>query len=197
MVAIGDLARGGGVTLHRAPVRAGRGEPQTAAESGPATERILTVDDLVSGGPPTGRWAAQDDSLAVLTRIDPGDVIVPSVLAAQGTVVRVAGDAERGALLGPNLHLLRPDPQVLDPWFLAGFLSAPANTRQATYGSSVVRLDVRRFEIPLLPLDVQRRYGSAFRSLHAYRELMARAQSLGDTLAQGLLDGFTAGVLEP
>ncbi|MCF2527787.1 N-6 DNA methylase, partial [Yinghuangia soli] len=194
MVAIADLARGGAVSLHRGPVRPGRTDPEAGGSS---EERVLTAADVTSGSAPSGAWPAADDSTAQATRVQAGDVVVPAVFAADGTSVRVADDADAGALLGANLHLLRPDPQVLDPWFLAGFLSAPANTRQATYGSSIVRLDVRRFEVPLLPVDAQRRYAEAFRALYAYNTALRRVARQGALLAAGLLDGLTSGVLEP
>ncbi|WTW94093.1 N-6 DNA methylase [Streptomycetaceae bacterium NBC_01309] len=202
-VAIADLTRGGGVVLFRGPVRTGRGEAEFAAAAAPsgaagtAAARVLTAADVTAGTAPSGSWPPGDEAFDRLTRIEPGDVVVPAVFTAEGTAVRVAEDADAGALLGPNLHLLRPDPGVLDAWFLAGFLAAPANTRQATYGSSIVRLDVRRFEVPLLPLDVQRGYGATFRALHRFNTALSRVGDFGARLGAGLLEGLTSGVLEP
>ncbi|MDI2126079.1 N-6 DNA methylase [Yinghuangia seranimata] len=196
-VAIADLTRGGGVTLLRGPVRAGRADAEPPASTAPDALRVLTAADVTAGTAPSGRWSPDTEGLGLLPRIQRGDVIVPAVLGAQGTTVRVAADRDHGALLGPNLHLLRPDPQVLNPWFLAGFLSAPDNTRQATYGSSIVRLDVRRFEVPLLPLDVQRHYAAAFHGLYAFNDALRRVETHGTRLAQGLLSGLTSGVLTP
>ncbi|WP_436774750.1 N-6 DNA methylase [Yinghuangia sp. YIM S09857] len=205
-VAIADLTRGGGVTLFRGPVRTGRGEADFAAApsaggphdtGGSAAGRVLTAADVNAGTAASGVWPAGDGVSDRLTRIEPGDVVVPAVFTAEGTAVRVAEEADAGALLGPNLHLLRPDPGVLDAWFLAGFLAAPANTRQATYGSSIVRLDVRRFEVPLLPLDVQRGYGATFRALHRFNTALGRVGDFGARLGAGLLEGLTSGVLEP
>lgn len=196
-VAIADLARGGGVALFRGPVRTGRGDTDFPASGGAVTARVLTAADVTAGTAPSGSWSADEAAFAHLTRIEAGDVVVPAVFTAEGTSVRVAETADAGALLGPNLHLLRPDPDVLDPWFLAGFLAAPANTRQATYGSSIVRLDVRRFEVPLLPLEVQQGYGTTFRALHRFNTALSRVGDFGARLGAGLLEGLTSGVLEP
>ncbi|MEU8132264.1 N-6 DNA methylase [Streptodolium elevatio] len=198
-VAIADLTRGGGVALFRGPVRTGRGESEFAATGagGAPADRVLTAADVTAGTAPSGSWPPGDAGSDRRTRIEPGDVVIPAVFTAEGTAVRVAEAADAGALLGPNLHLLRPDPGVLDAWFLAGFLAAPANTRQATYGSSIVRLDVRRFEVPLLPLDVQRSYGATFRALHRFNTALSRVGDFGARLGTGLLEGLTSGVLEP
>ena len=84
--------------------------------------------------------------------MEPGDVVVP--VLGGGSVARVVDEATAGAALGRNLTLLRPDPAALDPWFLAGFLRGTANNRQASsYASTATRLDVRRLQLPRLPLD--------------------------------------------
>ena len=49
------------------------------------------------------------------------------------------------------MHLIRPNPAQLDPWFLVGFLAASA--------------DIGQLEVPLLPLGEQQRYAAAFRRL--------------------------------
>ncbi|MYW01637.1 N-6 DNA methylase [Streptomyces sp. SID3343] len=197
-VALADLARTGAVVLHRSASRSTRTDPETPV--GP-TVAMLTIADLAAVAPPTGRLAASEADEAQHPRIRAGDVIVPTLLgSAEGGwagAVRVAGHAERDAVLGPNLHLLRPDPGTLDPWFLAGFLTDPAHARQATYGSSIVRVDVRRIEIPLLPLERQRAYGETFRALRAFVTDLRAAAILGEDLGRGILEGLTAGLLQP
>ncbi|MDT0441684.1 N-6 DNA methylase [Streptomyces johnsoniae] len=126
-----------------------------------------------------------------------GDVLVPLLL--QGATTRVIG-AEEPAPAAPDRHtcLLRPDPGALDPWFLAGFLRATANTRQAgSYASSSTRVDVRRLKVPRLPLAAQRRYGRRFRDLAAFEAALDHAADLGRRLIQGTVDGLTGGTLPP
>jgi hypothetical protein len=109
----------------------------------------------------------------------------------------VADARDAGQLLGRHLFLLRPDPERLDPWFLAGFLAAEDNINAAATGTSVVRVDVRRLRVPLLPLDEQRRYGKAFRQLHALRVAADIASRLVEETARTLGSGLTGGALLP
>ncbi|GAB2899654.1 N-6 DNA methylase [Streptomyces mayteni] len=126
----------------------------------------------------------------------PGDVLVP--LLDGERAARVVAENEGG--IAPDRHtcLLRPDPDALNPWFLAGFLRGTANTRQASsYASSATRVDVRRLRVPRLPLATQRRYGRRFAELAAFETALHRAGELGRRLTQGTIDGLTEGTLPP
>ncbi|HEY8503169.1 MAG TPA: N-6 DNA methylase [Gemmataceae bacterium] len=188
LVTVGELARVGALTLHaNPPARQPGGEP------GGGGAPLLTARDVIEGRPPSERAAA--GSLAGLARVQPGDVLVPA--AAHRVVARVATEAEAGAVLGPHLHLLRPDPGALDPWFVAGFLRSPSNQRAASTLSSLARLDVRRCKLPRLPLAEQRRYADAFRRLEAFEAALRRAAALGDEIARAVVEGLAAGTLQP
>jgi hypothetical protein len=119
-------------------------------------------------------------------------------LAAGPVTTRVAAGEDEEAILGRGLHLVRVRPGRVDPWFLAGFLSSPASIQQASYGSTVTRIDVRRLTVPLLPPPDQRRYGAAFRQLHSFRasceEFAGLSASLARLLGRALTDG---GLLPP
>ncbi|WP_033210638.1 MULTISPECIES: hypothetical protein [Streptomyces] len=124
------------------------------------------------------------------------DVVVP--VLGGGTAVRVVTAADAAGALGRNLQLLRPDPAALDPWFLAGFLRATVNTRQASsYASTATRLDVRRLQLPRLSLAEQRRFGEQFRALAAFEESLRLTARLGEQLVQGLHDGLADGTIAP
>ena len=115
-----------------------------------------------------------------------------------GSVARVIDDETAGAALGRNLTLLRPDPGALDAWFVAGFLRGTANNRQASsYASTATRLDVRRLQLPRLPLDQQRRYGERFRALATFEDALRRTGRLGEQLVRGMYDGLTDGTVAP
>lgn len=77
------------------------------------------------------------------------------------------------------------DPAKLDPDYLAGLLRA-AFARTPT-GST--RLDVRRAQVPLLPIAEQRRYGRAFAQLRTVEEGLADAAELIRLGYLGLLGG--------
>ncbi|MEU6817249.1 N-6 DNA methylase [Streptomyces sp. NPDC046860] len=165
----------------------------TAASGGHARVPVLTDHDVLAGSRPSGTLAESDEE-TVLT--EPGDVVVP--VLGGGSVARVVDAETAGAALGRNLVLLRPDAASLDAWFLAGFLRGTANNRQASsYASTATRLDVRRLQLPRLPLDEQRRYGERFRALDEFERALRQAGRLGEQLLRGMYDGLTDGTVAP
>ncbi|OIJ63037.1 N-6 DNA methylase [Streptomyces mangrovisoli] len=178
---IGELARGGALVL------------RTGGSGGAARGAVLTDHDVLAGTAPSGTLPESDEE-AVFT--EAGDIVVP--VLGGGSVARVIDDATAGAALGRNLVLLRPDPAALDPWFLAGFLRGTANNRQASsYASTATRLDVRRLQLPRLPLGEQRRYGARFRALDEFERALRHAGRLGEQLVRGMYDGLTDGTVTP
>ncbi|MFI6357422.1 N-6 DNA methylase [Streptomyces sp. NPDC050743] len=181
LTTIGELARGGALLM------------RTGGNGGHARVPVLTDHDVLVGTAPSGALPESEEE-AVLT--EPGDVVVP--VLGGGSVARVIDDATGGAALGRNLVLLRPDRTALDPWFLAGFLRGTANNRQASsYASTATRLDVRRLQLPRLPLDEQRRYGARFRALDEFERALRHASRLGEQLVRGMYDGLTDGTVAP
>lgn len=183
LTTVGELARAGALVL-----RSG------GAGASAAGVPVLTEQDVLSGAAPSGTLPDGPAEEPVLT--EPGDVVVP--VLGGGTVARVVDEATAGAALGRNLQLLRPVHAALDPWFLAGFLRGTANNRQASsYATTASRLDVRRLQLPRLPLEEQRRYGERFRALAAFEDALRLAGRLGEQLVQGLHDGLTDGAVRP
>ncbi|MEU6354705.1 N-6 DNA methylase [Streptomyces sp. NPDC047072] len=181
LTTVGELARGGALVM------------RTGGNGGHARVPVLTDHDVLAGTDPSGSLPESDEE-AVLTAA--GDVVVP--VLGGGSVARVIDEAASGAALGRNLVLLRPDPTALDPWFLAGFLRGTANNRQASsYASTATRLDVRRLQLPRLPLDEQRRYGARFRALDEFERALRHAGRLGEQLVRGMYDGLTDGTVTP
>ncbi|MEU2716189.1 N-6 DNA methylase [Streptomyces sp. NPDC007205] len=181
LTTVGELARGGALMM------------RTGGNGGHARVPVLTDHDVLAGSAPSGTLPESEEE-AVLT--EPGDVVVP--VLGGGSVARVIDEATGGAALGRNLVLLRPDRTALDPWFLAGFLRGTANNRQASsYASTATRLDVRRLQLPRLPLDEQRRYGARFRALDEFERSLRHASRLGDQLVRGMYDGLTDGTVAP
>ncbi|KOT36668.1 restriction endonuclease subunit M, partial [Streptomyces caelestis] len=181
LTTVGELARGGALVM------------RTGGNGGHARVPVLTDHDVLSGTGPSGTLPESDEE-AVLT--EPGDVVVP--VLGGGAVARVIDDATAGAALGRNLVLLRPEPAVLDPWFLAGFLRGTANRRQAgSYASTAARLDVRRLRLPRLAPAEQRRYGARFRALDEFERALGQAGRLGAQLVRGMYDGLADGTIAP
>ncbi|MFJ6512667.1 N-6 DNA methylase [Streptomyces sp. NPDC091406] len=157
---------------------------------------VMTVPDLIMGELPGG-WLAGDEVKAgavsgSLTVAEPGDVVVVGVERA----FRVWVQTDTSLVLGPQLHALRPDPELLDPWFLAGCLRAPANARQAgSHTSSSARIDVRKLQVLQLSLAEQEPYAVAFKELLALEEALRSVMAVGEDLVRGLGDGLAAGRL--
>lgn len=215
MTTVGELARAGALVLRTGGAATAPGPGGQPSGAGPGAPPVLTETDVLAGTGPTGTLPApavpapapgpaapaaageRPEAAAeqpVLT--EPGDVVVP--LVGGGTVARVVDEAAAGAALARNLCLLRPDPEALDPWFLAGYLRGSANQRQASsYASTATRLDVRRLRLPRLPLDDQRRYGEHYRTLASFEEALRLAGRLGDQLVRGLYDGLADGTVRP
>ncbi|MEW2077000.1 N-6 DNA methylase [Streptomyces sp. NPDC013433] len=181
LTTVGELARGGALVM------------RTGGNGGHARVPVLTDHDVLSGTGPSGTLP-ESDGEAVLT--EPGDVVVP--VLGGGAVARVIDGTTAGAALGRNLVLLRPDPEVLDAWFLAGFLRGTANHRQAgSHASTATRLDVRRLRLPRLAPAEQRRYGARFRALDEFERALRQAGRLGEQFVRGMYDGLTDGTIAP
>lgn len=154
--------------------------------------REVTTAELTRSGTVEIHRASATGKAGDAPRIREGDVIVP-VSASGPFAVRVARHDEDDTELRRGLYLIRPDPELIDPWFLAGFLASPANTQQALYGTTSSRVDVRRLTVPLLPLEEQRRYGAAFRRLREFtataEELASQARKLTELLSNSLTGG--------
>ncbi|MFF7452670.1 N-6 DNA methylase [Kitasatospora sp. NPDC008115] len=193
VVTLGELVRSGLLEVHSS----GTGAPSRPADADPSGTPVLTDQDLVTGSAPGAvldRSAAGAEALP-LTR--PGDVLVPALGGGTARVVGPDGPPA-GAALGRQLHLLRPDPAALDPDFLAGHLrSTAAARRAASHASTTTRLDIRRVELPRLPITEQRRLGAAFARLAAFDATLQRAAALGRTLTQAVTDALAAGTAEP
>lgn len=194
-VSIGDLARSGAVSVHRAST-AGPADDELVDDIDPDDGwPVLTLGDVLAGETPS---AAAPGGVVEpgWVKINVGDVIIPA--AAGGyPIARVAAGEDEEAILGRGLHLIRGDPGRIDPWFLAGFLASPASIQQASYGSTVTRIDVRRLTVPLLPPREQSRYGAAFRQLHAFRVSCEEFARLSGTLTRLLGRALAEGGLLP
>jgi hypothetical protein len=185
-VPVAELARIGYLTIHQAPLR------REAEDGGDGGQPLLTTEDVIEGRPASGR-VLPGDARWITTRA--GDVVV--AVAARRFAARVVEAG--GALLGPQLSLLRVDPERLDPYFLAGVLGSSVNVRSTTVQSTggAGRADVRRAQVPRLPLEKQRRYGDAFRRMAEFESALRSTAVMGAEMAELLADGVAEGTLAP
>jgi type I restriction-modification system DNA methylase subunit len=178
----GDQVRAGVMAIHQAPQK-------METESGDTP--VLTLQDVLAEGPPTGRATPSGDHVPL--QVD--DVVIPAT--TRGTTPRIVGEQEAGAVLGPYLYLVRGEPEHFDPRFLAGLLHIAARAAASRSTSVSNRVDVRRAPLPRLPLDEQRRHGEAFTRLAAFAKLLAAMSETGDQLITLAFDGLDTGTLRP
>jgi hypothetical protein len=118
-------------------------------------------------------------------------------VVTRAVVARVATDEDAGAYPVPTLHHIRvTDTELLDPWFLAGYLSSSEGGHQAASATSSLglhtRVDPRRVRVPLLPIARQRAYGEAFRTIAEFTRALRAAHDLGQDLARNSTDAVAA-----
>ncbi|MDI1461091.1 N-6 DNA methylase [Catellatospora sp. KI3] len=185
-ISLADLIRTGSLELHRSISRTG---------TGTISLPLLTATDVLNGHPPTTTSSQIDET--ALTRVQAGDVLVP--VLSREVVAIVATVEQVGAALDPGVQAVRVNPDLLDPWFVAGMLSKSDNARVAgrTSRSSTgtIRFDLRRLTVPMMPLEQQQERGNAFKGVAAFRTAILRAAEAADRLARGLNDGLASGQL--
>ncbi|WP_406333627.1 N-6 DNA methylase [Streptomyces zaomyceticus] len=180
---VGDLVKAGALTL-----RAGQQPLESAETVRGADVPLLTIADLLHDGTPRGEVpTASAPAIA-----EEGDVVVAGVARAFKAWVHEGPPMA----LGPQLYVLRVDPERLEAHFLAGCLYAPTNGRQAgTHASSSSRVDIRRLQVLQLPLEKQMAYAETFRHLRAFEALLTASDISGKGLASDMSDRLAAGGL--
>ncbi|TWE22345.1 N-6 DNA methylase [Prauserella muralis] len=185
---IGELAKAGALTVRHQSAKLELDDSPDASG-----ECVLTGRDVAMQAPATMRLVRQPGGEVV--PLLPGDLVVPTIVAGDRSAIRVIDHA--GLLLGPNLTLLRVEPERLDVDFLAGLLTARRVVETAsTTLSGARRLDVRRVGVPLLPIEEQRRLGKAFRALREFGATIREVTELSEVLSAQLRDGLADGVLD-
>lgn len=190
MITIGDLARTGALSVSTQHTIRGQVDDQADPDAVP----VWRARDVIAGHGPAGSLHRDHIPPSAL-RVDSGDVVAPII--GHQLVARVVTDAQAGAVLGPNLYLLRPDPDRLDPWFLAGFLRRDTNTHRASSLGSINRYDIRRAHVPRIPVEEQRRHGLLFQRLAEFDQLMHAVATSGEEMIALITDGLATGTLRP
>ncbi|GLZ80647.1 SAM-dependent methyltransferase [Actinorhabdospora filicis] len=149
-----------------------------------APDGSSTVDDLVRAG-----------DVAILRAEVPqvGDVVLRGVGERRVPTVITGDNAEAAG----SRYVLRPAAGRLDPWFLAGYLSGPANQALLDRGPALTAAVVRRLTVPAADRARQRELGRAFKALQEFEEAAEAVAATGRTLRRTLEDGLGGGVLEP
>ncbi|MGI5504924.1 N-6 DNA methylase [Lentzea sp. CA-135723] len=151
----------------------------------PNTRVIDLLDDDVDLSPArrTGTDASEYTQAVFEAPTLPELQEVAPPMTTIGELVRKAPGSHPVA--SPTGAVYEINPRKIDPDFLEGVLKA-AFARTPT-GST--RLDVRRTQVPSLPIDEQRRYGQAFKQLKEAEEKLRDAAELIRIGYAGLLQG--------
>lgn len=122
-----------------------------------------------------------------------GDVVVVTAAGDFDAWVETAGPR----LLTAQTVALRPDPELLDPFFLAACLRAGNGRGAASRASTTSRVDVRRLRVLRAPYERQRAVGEAYRQYVRFQAALAglgeRGEQLGTVLAALLGEGGLSG----
>ncbi|MBF6293691.1 hypothetical protein [Nocardia farcinica] len=172
VVTLGELAEAGMVSFHQSP-------PTVRAETGVP---MWTAKDVRLGRPPS---RLGDEQAPGAVPVRPGDVV--AVMADR--IVRVFREGE-GVLLGPGIELVRADPEVLDPEFLAGVLRAAV---EGSRGS----IDLYEVALPRLTPADQRRYARAFARLRKLEEDWLQRRATIEALVRIGYRGLATARLRP
>ncbi|MEU8387470.1 N-6 DNA methylase [Micromonospora sp. NPDC048843] len=191
MTSVSDLDRAEALKLRTGqPV-----EADVDSEDGfPGAVPVLHVRDLLLTGRPGG-WlepeaARKGVEAGLLTMAVAGDVIVAGVERAYRAWVHMG----EPLIIGPQLYSMRVNSKLLDSWFLAGCLRAPANARQAsTHATSSGRIDVRKLQVLQLALAEQSAYGDAFQAVARLEETLLGLHQIGTGLVTRISDQLSAG----
>lgn len=199
VVPLDDLVEAGAVFIRRtAPGPSSTRRPASTPTQTMIEARILTGQDLATGVGASRTGEVDADELHN-PPIRLGDVLVPAV--ATRLVARVATAEDAGAYAASSVLVVRTDHEMLDPWYLAGFLSSTEGGRQAErLGSSLrgaIRTDLRRVRIPLPPIDIQRHYAERQRQWAEFGRALSTAHELGGELIRHYYDAIasTAAIL--
>ncbi|HCJ48870.1 MAG TPA: hypothetical protein DHW40_06020 [Microbacterium sp.] len=119
---------------------------------------------------------------------EPGDILLTTI-----DKVRAVVDETGGLIPVGGVTRLRVDRNALDPHFVADVLTGDWNLRFSA-GTAIRRIPVRSIEIPLLPLETQRRLHEAIAVVNRTRDLAAKASEAARTLTKTMLTAARHGI---
>jgi len=178
VVSLHELSQMGVVFIRRAR--------ELDSTDGPTVQaRFVRASDVVHGRTPPEQDSVPQDPLRLVRE---GDVLVPAV--ARRLTARVATRDYAGAYLTATVFLIRVDQTIIDPWFLAAYLSSSDGEYQATHMNSPAgdrtRFDPRRVRIPLLPIAAQQHYGKTFRAIADFEDVLREVHLHGQAMVHDL-----------
>jgi hypothetical protein len=149
--------------------------------------RLSDLADIKAGRSPALAMGEMPGVARALT-IEDGDLVVGARGAA--TDICVANDAVFGAFISLDLYLVRPNPALIDPRYLAAFLGLPST--QAIFsggkqGTGLTRLrkdSLEQMQVPLPPVHAQRLVGGLASAFEEEGRLLKKLTDLRASLGR-------------
>jgi hypothetical protein len=129
------------------------------------------------------------DRLPAVELTQPGDIVVQ----ADGHV-RAGVDPAGGAVVAAPLRILRPTSGAITPLTLAALITHLS--RRQGVGTVQMHLELRELEIPLPTAEMARGFEESLAEVFEKRRLLAEAVKDADEMAEALVIGFGAGIIQ-
>lgn len=91
-------------------------------------------------------------------------------------------------------QVIRCDPEVIDPWFLAATIDAVRRSGAISTRPGNPQVDLRLIDVPNLNITEQRQLGAAIKALRQRRHQAQEQAQRWDDLSQAVADAIAAGV---
>lgn len=162
--------------------------PGSAGGDPPA--RYVRAGDILEGGALAALGNAAEPTRGRQAKLSSGDVLIRGRGIPHAATVPLAAE---GAYPTNDVLLFRPDPSKVDADYVAAFLNLP-RTREAlsagSQGAALSRLSVQALgsvEIPLPPLETQRKIAALAGCMEVEQRLLNRLRELRRQLNQQIL----------
>lgn len=155
---VDELARSGGVRLVKTLSRRASDSNEYTVKPSDLVRGVLVTESADEAGEDTTQ---------------PGDILMSTVSG-----VRAGVDLTGGHTVSATMTVLRVDPEVFDPAYVAACLEGEWNAR-FVQGTAIAHVRPGALEIPLLPLDGQRAFLAQDRRL---RSALAEVEAAGAAL---------------
>lgn len=95
------------------------------------------------------------------------------------------------------IQVIRCDPEVVDPWFLAAIIDAVRRSGALSTGIGVPQVDLRLVEVPNINIAEQRKLGTAIKTLQQRQHQVREQVQRWEDLTKAVADAIAAGIATP
>lgn len=95
------------------------------------------------------------------------------------------------------VQVIRCDPEVVDPWFLASIIDAVRRSGALSTGVGIPQVDLRLIDVPNINIAEQRKLGEAIKTLRARQRQVQEQAQRWEELTKAVADAIAAGIATP